>query len=162
MKNFTNKYTRTTLVAATTIISIFASLSIVYIVYYIMGVEVRRYELVIGIIAPLLIASAIGWFLYGLLKRLNALEEELRQSISKEKEAIYIASISGAQHVTNNLLNELKLVEMEVNKQANFDKEIAELFVAMQAEAKDLMKKLSSVKEIDADEIKRSVDPRQN
>jgi len=152
MKNFTNKYTRTTLVVATTIISIFASLIIMYIVYYIMGVGIRRYELVIGIIAPLLIASSIGWYLYGLLKRLNALEEELRQSISKEKEAIYIASISGAQHVTNNLLNQLKLVELEV----------AALFVAMQAEAKGLMTKLSSVKEIEADEIKRSVDPRQN
>jgi hypothetical protein len=159
MKNFTKKHTRMTLVAVTTIISIFASLSIIYIAYHLMGVEIRRYELVIGITAPLLIASPITWYLYGLLKRLNALEEELRNSISKEKEAIYLASILGAQHVINNLLNQLKLVEMEINKQPNFDKEIAALFVDMLAEASGLMNKLSSVKEIEADAIKRSVDP---
>jgi len=159
MKNFTTKYTRMTLVVATTIISIVASLSIMYIVYQLMGVEVRSYELVIGTIAPLLIASPISWFLYGLLKRLSALEEELRQSISKEKETIYLASILSAQHVINNLLNQLKLVELEVSKQPNFDKETAALFSDMLVEADGLMKKLSSVKEIEADEIKRSVDP---
>ena len=162
MKNFTNKYTRVTLVFATTIISILASLSIMYIIYYLMGVEVRIYELVIGITAPLLIAASISWYLYGLLKRLNTLEEELRQSISKEKEAIYLASIIGAQHVTNNLLNQLQLVELEINKQPSFDKEIAKCFVDMQAEANGLMKKLSSVKEIEADEIKRSVSSDRN
>jgi len=94
MKNVTNQYNRMTLVAVITIISIVASLSIMYIVYHLMGVEVRRYELVIATIAPLLIASSISWYLYGLLKYLNSLEAELRQSISKEKEAIYLASIS--------------------------------------------------------------------
>jgi len=127
-----------------------------------MGVEVRRHELLIGIIAPLLIASSISWFLYGLLKRLSVLEEELRQSISKEKEAIYLASIIGAQHVTNNLLNQLQLVELEINRQPSFDKEIAKCFVDMQLEANGLMKKLSSVKEIEADEIKRSVSSDKN
>lgn len=151
-----------TLVFATTVISILASLSIVYIAYHMMGIEVRRYELVIGITAPLLIAASISWYLYGLLKRLNTLEEELRQSISKEKEAIYLASILGAQHVTNNLLNQLQLVELEINKQPSFDKEIAKCFIDMQAEANGLMKKLSSVKEIEADEIKRSVSSDKN
>jgi hypothetical protein len=88
------------------------------------------------------------------------LEEELRHSISEEKEAIYIASIVSAQHVINNLLNQLQLVELEVSKQPNFDKETADLFGDMLLEADGLMKKLSSVKEIEADEIKRSVDPR--
>lgn len=162
MKHFLHDYSRTTLVVGTTIISIIASLLIVTSLYALMDVQVRRYEVVIAIVAPLLIASTICWYLYGLLKKLECLEQALRQSISKEKEAIYLASIQSAQHVIYNLLNQLKLVELEVKKQENFDKEIAELFGGMQAEAKGLMKKLSSVKEIDADEIKRSVDPRRS
>lgn len=159
MYNSLIKYNRTTLVLLTTSLSIVATLFVVFIGYKLMGVKVRETEIFIGIIAPLLIASTVTWYLYGLIKKLKALEEKLRDSISKEKEDIYLATIQGAQHITNNLLNELQLVEFEIKKHPDFDKEVANLFRGMLDEAKNLIINLSSVKHIDATEIKDSVHP---
>jgi len=156
------RYSRLTLVIATTVISIVSSLFILFVVYKLMGVHVRSYEVIIATVAPMIIASIIAWYLYGLLKKLEQLEEELRLSISKEKEAIYLASIHSSQHVINNLLNQLKLVELEIEKHPEFDKEVTTLFEGMLAEADGLMKQLSSVKHIDASEIERSVSPRKS
>jgi len=162
MNDFMKTHSRIVLVGATTLVSIIASLCIIFIAYKLMGVQVRRYEVIIGIAAPLLIASSICWYLYGLLKKLEQLEGELRQSISKEKEAIYLASIHSSQHVINNLLNQLKLVELEIEKHPEFDQEVTTLFEGMLAEADGLMKQLSSVKQIDVREIERSVSPRKS
>lgn len=162
MNNLMKNYSRLTLVIVTTLIAVVSALLILYVGYGLMGVEVRKYELIVATIAPIIITSIIAWYLYGLLKKLEQLEEELRHSISKEKETIYVASIQSAQHVINNLLNQLKLVELEVKNQPDFDKEVANLFVVMLDEAGGLMKQLSSVKQIDAEEIKRSVSPQKN
>jgi hypothetical protein len=75
----------------------------------------------------------------------------------QEKKQIYYATMSGAQHITNNLLNGLKLVEMEINNHPEFDKEVSDLFDGMLDEANTLMKKLSNVEHIDAESIKNSV-----
>ena len=160
MKHFLRHYSRTTLVVATTAISIAASLLILFIVYSVLGVQVRQYEMTIAIVAPLLIASTISWYLYSLLKKLEQLEQALRQSISKEKEQIYLASIQSAQHVVNNLLNQLKLVELEIQNHPEFDQEVARLYGGMLEEATGLMKQLSSVKQIEAKEIIQSVSPK--
>ena len=146
----------------TTLISIISSVIILYLIYYVLGAEVQYSVLVYGITAPLLIASPITWYLYGLLKRLNALEKELRHSISKEKEKIYLASITSAQLVINNLLNQLTLVDIEIEQHPQFSKETSEQYKQMLAEAKELMKQLSSVEQVDADEIKRSVSSDRN
>lgn len=122
-----------------------------------MGVTIRQYEVILATVAPLIIASFVAWYLYGLLKKLEQLEGELRSSISKEKEAIYLASIHSSQHVINNLLNQLQLVGLEIEKHPQFDKEVTTLFEGMLGEAKDLMIQLSSVKKIDAEEIEQSV-----
>lgn len=159
MNNFTNKYSRVTLVSASTLISIVLSVIILYLIYHVLEEEVQTSVLVYGITAPLLIASTMTWWLYGLLKRLNALEEELRNSISREKEKIYMASITSAQLVINNLLNQLALVDLEIKNHPKFSKETSEQYKEMLAEATELMKQLSSVEQIDADEIKRSVSP---
>lgn len=151
-----------TLMSITTLISIVSSVIILYIIYSILEAEVQYSELVYGITAPLLIASPITWYLYGLLKRLSLLEEELRQSISKEKEKIYLASISSAQLVINNLLNQLTLVDIEIEQHPQFSKETSEQYKVMLAEAAELMRQLSSVEQIDADEIKRAVSPDKN
>jgi len=148
-----------TLMSVTTVISIISSVVILYLIYQLLGAKVQTSELVYGISAPLLIASPITWYLYGLLKRLNALEEELRNSISREKEKIYMASITSAQLVINNLLNQLALVDLEIKNHPKFSKETSEQYKEMLAEAAELMKQLSSVDQIDADEIKRSVSP---
>jgi len=154
------KLNRSTLIIVLSLFSTLCSVVIVHGLFISLGVDPGVEELIVSIISPLLIAPVVCWWLTNLIYKLKHLEQELRSSISKEKEAIYLASIIGAQHVTNNLLNQLQLVELEINKQPSFDKEIAKCFVDMQAEANGLMKKLSSVKEIEADKIKSSVDPR--
>ena len=83
----------------------------------------------------------------------------LNNEILKEKEKIYTATIYSAQHITNNLLNELKTVELEISNHPTFDKEVSIMFNDMQKEANNLMKKLSAVDKIDDESIKQSVLP---
>ena len=160
MHKLVNNYTRFTLVAATTLLSIAVTLFVLFIGYQLMGEEIRKAEIIIAIIAPLLIASTVTWYLYGLIKKLDCLQQELRQRMTKEKENVYLATIQGAQHITNNLLNQLTLIDMEIRKHPSFDAEILKLFNEMRSESKALIDDLSSVKQIHPEAIKRSVDPK--
>lgn len=83
----------------------------------------------------------------------------VRQKIEHEKEKIYQATIKGAQHITNNLLNQLMIVQFEIDKHPDFDKEVIETFNEMTKEANTLMKDLSSVKKINDESIIQSVYP---
>jgi hypothetical protein len=83
----------------------------------------------------------------------------LESRMEKEKEKIYLATISGAQHITNNLLNELKVVEFEIDNHPDFDKEVSSMFENMVWEASTLMKNLSAVDNIDDQTIRKSVAP---
>ena len=154
------KFSRVTLVVVTTIITLVAALCIVIVAHLLMGEPIQQYQIVITVVATILITSVVSWYLYGLLKKLESLEQELRHSISKEKEAIYIASIQSSQHVINNLLNQLMLVAMEIKKQPTFDDKVAKLFGQMQEEATELMQQLASVKQIEVEDIKRSITPK--
>ena len=80
--------------------------------------------------------------------------------LEKEKEKIYMATIFGAQHITNNLLNELQLVDIEIKNHPDFDKEIVSMFGDMLSETNLLMKQLSEVQNIDEEVIKKSVYPK--
>ena len=82
------------------------------------------------------------------------------EAIEKEKEKIYLATIHGAQHITNNLLNELKIVEFEIENHPEFDKEVSSMFNDMLTEANNLIKNLSSVENIDDDVIRKSIYPK--
>ena len=159
MKIMLKKHSHLTLVFVTTLLSIAVTLLIMFIGYKLMDTEIQRTELIIGVIAPLLIASTVTWYLYGLIKKLGNLERELRQRITKEKEEIYFATIRGTQHVTNNLLNQLILVDMELENHPSFNKETLNLFHEMLNETKKLIKKLSSVDLITPESIKKSVEP---
>ncbi len=81
----------------------------------------------------------------------------LNHKIKEEKEIIYLATIHGAQHITNNLLNELKIVEIEIENHPGFDKEVSSMFNDMVAEANALIKNLSSVANIDNETIRKSI-----
>lgn len=83
----------------------------------------------------------------------------LASRMEKEKEKIYLATISGAQHITNNLLNELKVVEFEIDNHPDFDKEVSSMFGNMVWEASTLMKNLSAVDNVDDQTIRKSVAP---
>lgn len=90
-------------------------------------------------------------------------EEEifsLNHKIENEKEKIYLATIKSAQHITNNLLNQLKVVELEIENNPAFDKEVLSMFHEMQSEADTLMQDLSSVDKINDQIILDSVYPK--
>lgn len=87
--------------------------------------------------------------------RLKIIAVELERE--KDKEKIYLATLHGAQHVINNLLNQLLYVQMEVEKHPDFNKVTAKLFNDMLIEAQTLIVKLSSVQNMDPDEISKSV-----
>lgn len=125
-----------------------------------MDVPIRYSEIIAGICAPLCIASVVTWYLYGLIKRLDALEQKLRQRITREKEDVYLATIHGAQHVVNNLLNGLMLVDMELENHPSFNKTVLSMFHDMLSESKQLIEDLSSVKRINPKTIKASVAPK--
>ena len=71
-----------------------------------------------------------------------------------------MATIFGAQHITNNLLNELQLVDIEIKNHPDFDKEIVSMFEDMLSETNLLMKQLSEVQNIDEEVIKKAVYPK--
>lgn len=84
----------------------------------------------------------------------------LTHEMESEKEKIYLATIKGAQHITNNLLNQLKIVELEIANNPDFDKEVLSMFHDMQSEANTLIKDLSSVDKINDKIILDSVYPK--
>lgn len=159
MSRTIRSHNRLTLVLITTLVCVFLALLIVFIGYKLMDDEIRKTTILMAVIAPLLIASTVCWYLYGLIKKLEELELELRQRITKEKEEVYFATIRGAQHVVNNLLNGLILVDMEIGKHPTFNKETSALFHEMLYESKKLIDKLSSVELITPESIKKSVEP---
>lgn len=87
------------------------------------------------------------------------MHKKLEDSL-KEKQQIYLATICGAKDITNNLLNQLILVDLEIDNHPDFDKDISKLFKVMRIEAKDQLNRLSSVKQIDAKKIKESLYPK--
>lgn len=75
----------------------------------------------------------------------------------QEKLGIYYATIHGVQHITYNLLNQLQLVQLEIQGQEDFDQDVAGMFNEMLSDADAMVKDLSSVKQIDAENIIQSV-----
>ena len=98
---------------------------------------------------------AIKWEIT--LKRNIALAYEAERK--KETEKIYIATIGGALHIINNLLNNLQIVEFEIENTPEFDGEVKNMFDAMRAEASSQTEALSSVNNIEAAAIIASVHP---
>lgn len=80
MRYLVTKFSRGQLALGVSILSLIATAILMYGGYSLMGVEIRRAEVVIGTVAPLTIAGAVGWVLFGLLKRLDKLEREVRLS----------------------------------------------------------------------------------
>jgi hypothetical protein len=60
-----------------------------------------------------------------------------------------------------NLLNQLSLVKLEIDRNPTFSQDIANKFVTMTNEAKDLVEKISNVDTVDEAGIKNSIYPDQ-
>jgi len=98
------------------------------------------------------------------LEKKNMLLEESIQEVEqlrkREKANIYRATVHGTQHILNNLLNQLGLIDLEIRQHPDFSKQVSEEFKIMKLQAKELTDKLASVENIEEDEIKKSVAPK--
>jgi len=79
MRKLVEKYSSKILVSVITIVSILGTQVIVRTYYFLTDTEMRLSEEIVGIIAPLLIASSIVSYLIRLIKKLNELEKEVRK-----------------------------------------------------------------------------------
>lgn len=79
MRQIISHYNRPILAIAITIISILLTQLIILTGYTLFDIEIRHSEIVIGTIAPLIIAPSVTWYLFGMLKKLDALEREMRK-----------------------------------------------------------------------------------
>ncbi len=97
--------------------------------------------------------------------RASTAEAELRIAEQKaqaelEKKEIYVSMTNAAQHVLNNLLNQLQLFKMAADSSHDFDRSILALYDDVTVEASDLIARLSSVKELNQQNILASVAPK--
>lgn len=105
------------------------------------------------------------WVVAALTVQWKTIEQRyvhLRNDMEREKQKIYMATMHGAQHIINNLLNELQLVKLEAEKQPEFDKNVMDYFDSMLEEASKLTRSLSAIEEMDEDKIRESVLPKQH
>ncbi len=94
------------------------------------------------------------------VQELNKALDEIKALKESEKENIYKATIMGTQHILNNLLNQLTLIDIEIAKTPDFDREVATKFNLIRTHAKELVERLCSVDQIDVEEIKKAVLPK--
>lgn len=67
--------------------------------------------------------------------------------------------VNSCSEYSNYLLNQLIWLKQQIAKSSDVDETVTDQLSSMLAEAKDLIEKLSSVQNIDEDEIKNSVRP---
>lgn len=98
-------------------------------------------------------------------RRASIAEAELRIAEQKaqaehEKQELYLSMTHAAQHVLNNLLNQLQLFKLAADRSSDFDRNILDLYDGMTREANQLIARLSSVTELNQKNIRESVAPR--
>lgn len=84
---------------------------------------------------------------------------DLKAEKAQAKEEIYQAMVHSAQHILNNLLNQLQIVRLEAESSSDFDPKIVAHLIEMSEEANILMKTLSQLEEPSEEEIRQSVRP---
>ncbi|MFD0861795.1 hypothetical protein ACFQ1M_06220 [Sungkyunkwania multivorans] len=107
--------------------------------------EIDEIILVLLILLPL---AVIDFAFYRLKKKKIEAERDIFKSMN------YVA-----HHVLNNLLNQLHIMRLEAEHIENFDEDVIEMFDSSIEEAKESLKKLSGVTELNATSIKNSVLP---
>lgn len=79
----------------------------------------------------------------------------------KEKRIIFHATLSSAQHIINNLLNQMQYFKMKADESSVFDDEVNEMYNHSMKEGKELFDKLCSVEELTENNISDSVHSKQ-
>lgn len=88
-------------------------------------------------------------------------EINLRSAVVNQeaKKEIYSATVRSAQHIINNLLHQLQIVEFEAKKSTDFDPHVIACFHETIDEANQLMKLLSGIAEVTEENIRTAVIP---
>ena len=76
----------------------------------------------------------------------------------REKQDVFIATVSSTQHILNNLLNQMQIVLFSSGGSASMDDETRKLFKQALVEGKEQVFRLSSITEIDEGTIRKSME----
>ena len=83
---------------------------------------------------------------------------KIRKS-EQEKHAVYVATVRSTQHILNNLMNQLQLAFLDLEKEHCLESETRRLLERSIREGKEQVERLSSVSEITSESIEDSVRP---
>ena len=83
---------------------------------------------------------------------------KIRKS-EQEKHAVYVATVRSTQHILNNLLNQLQLAFLDLEKEHCLESETRKLLERSIRESKEQVQRLSSVSEVNSESIEDSVRP---
>ncbi len=82
---------------------------------------------------------------------------EVQALIQAEKDKIYRVTMFGAQHILNNLLNQMQIINLEIERHPDFDPSVLAALNAITEDARQLMTQLSSVDVIEESKIREAV-----
>lgn len=100
----------------------------------------------------ILLIVGFGVFADNRARRIRATE--------KEKHEVYVATVRSTQHILNNLMNQLQLAFLDLEKEHCLESETRRLLEKSIREGKEQVERLSSVTEISGESIEESVRPR--
>lgn len=84
---------------------------------------------------------------------------KIRKS-EKEKREVYVATVRSTQHILNNLLNQMQLAFLDLDKQHCLESDTRKLLERSIREGKEQVERLSSVSDIRGESIEDSVLPK--
>lgn len=90
---------------------------------------------------------------------LNIFYINKNKQVKIEKLKIYKAMVSSTHHILNNFLNQVQLLKITAEDTPNFDPKAIELYEETVKEATKQIKALSSIQDINENNIKKSVAP---
>lgn len=83
---------------------------------------------------------------------------KIRKS-EREKREVYVATVRSSQHILNNLMNQMQLAFLDLDKQHCLESDTRKLLEQSIREGKEQVERLSSVAELSSESIKDSVRP---
>jgi len=77
----------------------------------------------------------------------------------QEKHAVYVATVRSTQHILNNLMNQMQLAFLDLEREECLESETRQLLERSIRESKEQVQRLSSVTEVTSESIEDSVRP---
>lgn len=77
----------------------------------------------------------------------------------QEKHQVYVATVRSSQHILNNLMNQMQLAFLDLDKEHCLENETRKLLERSIRESKQQVERLSSVSDISSESIEDSVKP---